>query len=258
MDRHACHGTAVEAGRDDLRLQAILLLEEGPGALDADLPRRRVDDDTRTIGDVLAGDILDIPFETIDARAHRPGVPFSDRACSWPSPASFTCSGGDDRRIELVRPSVSPTKTHRSSGYLSVIVAGASKPGLGVELPRYRAIALGAPNRYLACNDSLQRVPGNCAGRVQCDVDTEIGTTVGGDEKGSADGFRVQPVVVARNLDHHGRGAARSPAPGSGRSLSNSARSEESPSAPSAGSLIVHSALLQSFTRTVRSSTIRF
>ena len=67
-DRHAWRHLAVRRDRDDLGLEAGLLIDEVRRFADADIPRGRMHGDAGAVRDVLTGDVLDVTFERVGVR----------------------------------------------------------------------------------------------------------------------------------------------------------------------------------------------
>ena len=65
---HAADGASVEADRDDRRADAVFLFDEPRRPPQSDVPRRRMDDESRAAGDVLARDVFDVALERVAVR----------------------------------------------------------------------------------------------------------------------------------------------------------------------------------------------
>ena len=65
VDLHAGNRRTIEADGDEFSLEPVLLLDEVRRPANADVPRRGVHDDARAVRDVLARNVLDVPFEGV-------------------------------------------------------------------------------------------------------------------------------------------------------------------------------------------------
>ena len=73
-DRHARDHLAVGRHGHDFGVQALLLLQKVRRAAQSDVPRRRMHEQARAIGDVLARHVLDVPLERVHVRQARIGL----------------------------------------------------------------------------------------------------------------------------------------------------------------------------------------
>ena len=193
---HAGDRRAVWCDRHHRRAQPILLIHEHRRPLQPDVPGRRMHDEGRVAGDVLARDILDVAFERV--------------------PIGHAVAGP---RVEIEREL--PARIERGrlrrdlTGLVSVAVFAAAdehepiarEPAHHRErrlkhrrpriAPRDRPVAHRRPEQIARGDEALERRAGERGIAGQARVDTELGPPIRGDEETAPDDLRRRRLILA-------------------------------------------------------------
>ena len=194
VDLHVRHRQAVEADRDELGLETVALLAEERQLLDADVPRRRMNEQAGPAGDVLPRHVLDVAFQRVGIRHAGLGVGLERQR--------QLARRGQRRLVRLHLPL-------RLAGFL-VRVADKRPPfgwelvgdrgGRGVDRrscqrPGHRALPHRRAEQVARRDHPVQRIAGDAGVAGQRQVDAEVRPPVRRDEKRAGDGLLV--LVVA-------------------------------------------------------------